>query len=452
MPPPRPTRRLSLLAATLTTVGLLIVACTGHATAAPPGPPSSAAGDAPLASRVSEVTGPGSSGQDAFRPVAGTGMSIPADVVAGVAVFDRLTGRFTESHDPDRAFRSASVVKLLLALDYLWNRGPAYDPPQADRDRLAAMLSSSDDAAASHYWSTGGGSAVIARMVPRLALTGTLPPPAAYPGYWGYTATTAADTVRVYRYLLDTAPAPVRELVLGALHRSTRCAADGFDQAFGLPSAFEAPGAVKQGWSGFTSGGCTPAPAGRYGPASGAAVDAHGSAHTGSASGSGPGGPEAATGVTALSAATPAPAAAPSLDLTSEALHTTGTVGPDDRTIVAVLTLHPDGTPYGSAYSKVTALTGSLNVPGAVRPSGTRFTTWGSGVRVRSAPTTASATLTTLPAGVDVLVRCQQQGGLVSVPPYTNDWWAFLPQYGGWITNIYVESPGDTLPGVARCP
>lgn len=454
MPPPQPTRRLSLLAAALTTLGLLIVACTGHATAAPSVPPSSAAGDTHLASRLSEVTDPGSSGRHALRPGAGTGVTIPADVVAGVAVFDRLTGRFTESRDPDRAFRSASVVKLLLALDYLWNRGPAYDPPQADRDRLAVMLSSSDDAAASHYWSTGGGSAVIARMVPRLALTGTVPPPAAYPGYWGYTATTAADTVRVYRYLLDTAPAPVRELVLGALHRSTRCATDGFDQGFGLPSAFEAPGAVKQGWSGFTSGGCTPAPAGGYGPASGAAVDAHASADKGTASGSGSGsgGPEAPTGSVGPSAPAPAPAAAPSLDLTSEALHTTGTVGPDDRTIVAVLTLHPDGTPYGSAYSKVTALAGSLNVPGAVRPAGTRFTTWGSGVRVRSAPTTASAALTTLPAGVDVLVRCQQQGGLVSVPPYTNDWWAFLPQYGGWITNIYVESPGNTLPNVARCP
>ncbi|MFF4243497.1 hypothetical protein ACFYY2_03375 [Streptomyces sp. NPDC001822] len=418
MPPPRPTRRPPLFGALLTTVGLLIVACTGNAVAAPLGSPPSATGDARPVSYVPDLPHSGA-GPHASRPDSRTAVTVPADVTAGVAVFDRITGRFTESHDPDRAFRSASVVKLLLALDYLWNRGPAYDPPQADRDRLAAMLSSSDDAAASHYWSTGGGSAVITRMVTRLALTGTAPPPAVYPGYWGYTATTAADTVRVYRYLLDTAPAPVRELVLGALHRSTRCAADGFDQNFGLPSAFEAPGAVKQGWSGFTSGGCTPVPA-----------------------------PVAA----AAPAPASAPAAAPSLDLTSEALHTTGTVGPDDRTIVAVLTLHPDGTPYGTAYSKVTALTGSLNVPGAVRPSGTRFTTWGSGVRVRSAPTTASAALTTLPAGVDVLVRCQQQGGVVSVPPYTNDWWAYLPQYGGWITNIYVVSPGDTLPGVDRCP
>lgn len=431
MTPPRPARRPSPPLTVLAAVGLLIAAFAGPAAAAPTTAPpfSAAAGNAPSPAGPAEADA--GAGRAADRTETSTAVDIPADVTAGIAVYDRLTGRFTEQYQADRAFRSASVVKLLLALDFLWDRGPAYDPPQADRVRLDAMLRSSDDDAASHYWSTGGGSAVITRMALRLALTNTTPPPAAYPGYWGYTATTAADTVRVYRYLLDEAPAPVRSLVLGALHRSTRCAADGFDQYFGLPSAFDAPGAVKQGWSGFTSGGCTAA--GTRTAAPGTPVPAAG--------GTGGNGPRGAS----------TEAVAPALDLTSEALHTTGTVGPDDRTVVAVLTLHPDGTPYGSAYSKVTALTGSLDVPGAVRPSGTRFTTWGSGVRVRSGATTSSTALTTLPAGVDVLVGCQQQGERVSVPPYVNDWWAYLPQYGGWITNIYIESPDNVLPGVPHC-
>ncbi|MGW3404306.1 tyrosine--tRNA ligase, partial [Streptomyces zhihengii] len=38
----------------------------------------------------------------------------------------------------------------------------------------------------------------------------------------GYTATTAADTVRVYRHILDAAPAPVRTVVMDALHAATR--------------------------------------------------------------------------------------------------------------------------------------------------------------------------------------------------------------------------------------
>ncbi|MFC8226498.1 hypothetical protein [Streptomyces sp. NPDC057287] len=449
MPSLRPARRASFLGAALTTAAGLLLALTGSAAASPAATTANLSSPAPVrgdASAAAPPSGLAVAGSEAEVTPTGTEkrsvVDIPANVTAGIAVFDRLTGRFTESVQADRAFRSASVVKLLLALDFLWNRAPAYEVPQADRDRLEAMLSRSDDAAASHYWSTGGGSAVITRMVPRLGLTGTAPPPAGYPGYWGYAATTAADTVRVYRYLLDTAPAPVRDLVMGALHRSERCAADGFDQGFGLPSAFDGPLAVKQGWSGFSSGGCassgTPAAAPSHVARPRTSVRADGAEGADTHRGAGAAAPSGG-------------ASAAAVDLTSDALHTTGTVGPDDRTVVAVLTLHPDGTPYGTAYSKVTALTDSLNVPGAVRPTGTRFTTWGSGVRVRTGATTSSAALTTLPAGVDVLVGCQKQGGQVSVPPYVNDWWAYLPQYGGWITNIYVTSPGNALPGVPRC-
>jgi hypothetical protein len=229
----------------------------------------------------------------------------------------------------------------------------------------------------------------------------------------------AADTVRIYRYLLDTAPAPVRDYVMGNLRQSTRCGVDGFDQHFGIAGSFARPWAVKQGWSGFgSSGSCSPRPS---------------------------------TTVPVLTGQRSAPAAAAGVDLTREALHTTGTVGPDDRSIVAVLTLHPDGTPYGTAYSAVNRLTRSLNVPGAVRPSGTWFGTWGSGVNVRQLPSTGAARLTTLPAGVEVLVSCQKLGQEVSVPPYVNAWWAYLPQYGGWMTAVYVSSPENQLPGVPVC-
>ncbi|MEU9362810.1 hypothetical protein AB0D35_32690 [Streptomyces sp. NPDC048301] len=70
---------------------------------------------------------------------------------------------------------------------------------------------------------------------------------------------------------------------------------------------------------------------------------------------------------------------------------------------------------------------------------------------VRSAASTSSTALTTLPAGVDVLVDCRARGERVSVPPYVNDWWAHLPQYDGWITNIFITSPDNTLPGVPSC-
>jgi hypothetical protein len=342
---------------------------------------------------------------------------VPPNVTAGVAVFDRQTGTFTEQLNTTMQFRSASLVKLLLLLDFLWNRGPNYDIPAADRSRLDVMLQRSDDAAASHYWSTLGGSAIITRMVSRLGLQNTAPPPSTHPGFWGYVAISAADVVRIYRYILDSAPAPVRDYIMGNLHAAKRCASDTFDQFFGIPGAFEQPWAVKQGWSGFSSGGCS------IGGES-ASVE-----------------PKPGT-----KQATPE-----DVDLTSEALHTTGTVGENDRSIVAVFTLHPDGTPYATAYSKLNALAHSLNVPGGTPLPGTVFGTWGEGVNVRAEPNTSSAVVAQVPSGVEVLVSCQVQGELVEVPPYSNDWWAYLPQYGGYMTNIYVSNDSDQLPGVPTC-
>ncbi|WP_328936638.1 hypothetical protein OG288_03395 [Streptomyces tauricus] len=350
-------------------------------------------------------------------------LQVPAGVTAGVAVYDRQTGTFTDQLNASMQFRSASIVKLLLVLDFFRDRGPDYTIPAADRALLEPMLRSSDDDAASHYWEVNGGAAIIERMKKDLVLSDTAGPPAGYEGYWGYTAVSARDTVKIYRHILEQAPAPVREFIMTNLRQSTRCASDSFDQHFGIAGAFDRPWAVKQGWSGdYEDGTCGPAGArnAKSAPASG--------------------GREA---VGAKSAA--------SVNLSQPALHTTGTVGAGDRTIVAVLTLHPLGTTYGKAYTDIGRLTRSLDVPGATRPTGKWYGTWGSQVHVRTAATTASDSLTRLPAGVEVLISCQKQGETVSVPPYTNNWWAYLPQYGGYMSNIYVSAPDNKLPDVPVC-
>ncbi|MFF3934897.1 hypothetical protein [Streptomyces phaeofaciens] len=367
---------------------------------------------------VGSAAGAAAADAPAGRPAqAVASVRVPDGVTAGVAVFDRQTGAFTEQLNTSARFRSASVVKLLLTLDFLWNRGPDYTVPAADRARLEPMLRSSDDDAADHYWSENGGSAIVTRMAARLGLSDTAPPPAGYEGYWGYTSLSARDTVTVYRYVLDSAPGPVRDFVMGNLRRSTRCASDDFDQHFGIAGAFEKPWAVKQGWSGsYEKGTC-------------------GSGGT----------------ATASRTASPAPAAAAGVDLTRPALHSTGTVGAGDRFVVAVFTLHPVGTSYGKAYTDVGRLTRSLNVPGAARPDGWWYGTWSDHVNVRRDPSTGDAPITRLPSGVEVLVGCQKRGEEVEVPPYTNDWWAYLPQYGGWISNIYISSPDNRMPDVKDC-
>ncbi|GAA0590784.1 SH3 domain-containing protein [Kribbella sandramycini] len=329
---------------------------------------------------------------------------VPAGVTAGFAVFDRHTGRFVQQSDADHRFRSASVVKLLIVLDLLWDRGPAYDVDPADRSRLEVMLRSSDDDAASYYWDDRGGAAIVDRMVRRLGLTHTAGPPPTHPGFWGYVAITAADTVRIYRYILDHAARPVREFVMELLHEPTRYGTDGFDQYFGIASVFDPDFSIKQGWSGFL-----------------------GSSGFGS------------------DRAKPLDCA---VDLVNDALHTTGTVGKNDRCIVSVYTLHPRGTQYGKAYTDVTRLTRSLDVPGAVRTTGSWLTTTGVGVRVRTAPNTSCGILGQLPAGVEVLVSGQRQGEFIDAPPRSSDWWAYLPKYGGYVTTVYVGSGAPKLPGV----
>ncbi|MFI2076733.1 hypothetical protein [Streptomyces triculaminicus] len=251
-------------------------------------------------------------------------LEVPPGVRAGIAVFDRRTGAFNARADAHALFRSASVVKLLIALDHLWSRGPRNPLTTGDGERLDIMLRSSDDAAASHFWTRNGDGAIVERMVTRLGLADTVPPPEEHPGFWGYTGLSAADTVTVYRHLLEDAPAPARDRVMDALRNATPRGTDGFDQSFGIPAVYSRPWAVKQGWSGFDAQGRSPATPKRR------------------------------------------PVTAGGVDLVRGAVHTTGTVGAADRSVVVVLTLHPEGTGYGRACADVGRLTRTLDVPGGV--------------------------------------------------------------------------------------
>ncbi|MER7004972.1 hypothetical protein ABT297_18265 [Dactylosporangium sp. NPDC000555] len=259
---------------------------------------------------------------------------VPAGVTAGIVIYDRHDGAYVLQQKASWRFRSASLVKLLIALDYFWDKGPSYSVPATDRPQLEVMLRSSDDEAATAFWQAGGQREVVTRMVQRLGLRDTDPPPASESGYWGFTATSAGDLVRVYRYILDHAPRPVREFIMSDLHATTNCGTDGYDQSFGIPSAFKQPRAAKQGWSGFDDDPATPCvanaePAGLAKPG--------GAAFT--------------------------PAAEPNQPDMGQVLHTTGTVGAGDRYIVAVLSAHPDGTQFAQAAAALTKITAALPLP-----------------------------------------------------------------------------------------
>jgi hypothetical protein len=183
---------------------------------------------------------------------------VPEGVTASFAVYDREHSKFTAVREPHARFRTASVVKLLIALDYLIQHDPVLDLDKATTDEqrvdilaLRTMLRGSWDYAASVLWVRGGFTDIIDRMSRLIGLPDTSAPAPDQRGFWGYTVTSAADVVKIYNYILDAAPTRYRDFIIGNLHASTRCAEDGRDQSFGIPRAFARPWGAKQGWSGW---------------------------------------------------------------------------------------------------------------------------------------------------------------------------------------------------------
>ncbi|MEU8245568.1 hypothetical protein [Nonomuraea sp. NPDC048916] len=287
--------------------------------------PVSAASAAPAPSEEVGVPAPGAAASPSARPP-----RVPAGTTAAWVVFDRRQRKIVAHRNAHRKYRSASVVKILMAIDYLETHQTV---PAADARLLKVMLRSSDDGAATRFWSRYGKGAIIVRAARRLGLSDTAPPPATHPGFWGYTSLSAYDVVRVYRYLLDRAEPRVRDTILGHLRQATPCGSDGFDQTFGIPRAMPRPWAVKQGWSGFGT-----RPPTRCG----------GSALIGSASG----------GSISTAALRAAGSGVP--DYGRPVLHTTGLAGKSDRYVLAVLTAHPAGGTWNGSVQRITKLTTDL--------------------------------------------------------------------------------------------
>ncbi|HEX8868878.1 MAG TPA: serine hydrolase, partial [Lentzea sp.] len=153
----------------------------------------------------------------------------------GVAVMDLQTGQ-TMSEDGDKQFYSASLSKLILAVDAL-QQPLSVD----DEDLIHRALSASDDEAMDVLWERFDGMDAIGRVAAEAGMTGTHAPDD--PSQWGEVVITANDMLRLYHYILGS---PVRDTVVAALSSATATAADGFDQEFGFLGVSGAY--AKQGW------------------------------------------------------------------------------------------------------------------------------------------------------------------------------------------------------------
>jgi hypothetical protein len=166
-----------------------------------------------------------------------------ADV--GIALLDRSTGALATNDEAAEAMNSASLSKLLTAVDVL--AGGSSAVTDDDRALVRDALGPSDDPAMNALWSRHGGSAGIERVVARLGLTDTELP--GDPSQWGEVKLSARDMTTVLRFVLEGLAPSDRDLVRSAMAGAPARAADGFDQAFGLfDAARRGPAAAKQGW------------------------------------------------------------------------------------------------------------------------------------------------------------------------------------------------------------
>ncbi|OXM52519.1 serine hydrolase [Amycolatopsis alba] len=181
---------------------------------------------------------------DPGKPPAVVDAQALADLVPGgqvsVVVYDRVAKKNTVSLKSERSYTSASLVKLLIALEAL----QAGAPPST----VQRMLSVSDDDIASRLWTAYGGPAIVTRWATKIGLAGTHPPED--PGRWGDTRITAADIAKIYRYLMEQAGAGTRTTIMRALSAATENGSDGIRQYFGIADAVgDLPWSIKQGWA-----------------------------------------------------------------------------------------------------------------------------------------------------------------------------------------------------------
>jgi beta-lactamase class A len=163
----------------------------------------------------------------------------------GVLVVDTETGQPVASYNATEPMYTASVVKLLIAVDLLHSQN--WSPDDGTAAELEKMISLSDDDIADDLWDEDGGDAIVTRMAGLMGLTGTQAPDD--PAQWGETLMSAQDVLTTYQYIRDDIPASAQDVLMNGMGNATSTAADGFQQYFGIPDGL--PGtswAIKQGW------------------------------------------------------------------------------------------------------------------------------------------------------------------------------------------------------------
>ena len=110
-----------------------------------------------------------------------------------------------------------------------------------------------------------------------------------------------------------------------------------------------------------------------------------------------------------------------------------------------------DGTFYNVGLNDNGWVTVTYNWTSGGGAGTTNFPTWGTDVNIHSQANTTSGVVHSLAGPTTVAVQCQVHGQNITYDGITNDAWSYLPAYGGYISNIFVNVPDAWLPGVPTC-
>jgi hypothetical protein len=110
-----------------------------------------------------------------------------------------------------------------------------------------------------------------------------------------------------------------------------------------------------------------------------------------------------------------------------------------------------DGTFYNVGLNDNGYVTVTYNWTSGGGAGTTNFPTWGTDVNIHSQANTTSGVVADLANPTTVAVQCQVHGENITYDGITNDAWSYLPAYGGYISNIFINVPQAWLPGVPNC-
>ncbi len=186
----------------------------------------------------------------AFVPVSQLAQNVPGAAAfasgragfASFTVIDTATGAVYSSAGSDTQVRTASVIKVPIAMTLLARANAerrGLTPNESSN--LHFMITQSDNNAATALWNEVGGSPAVLGLMRSLGATSTAPWPSS-PGAWGFTLSTSHDLATVLAQLAVGVLGPgATGTILNEMHQVIP------SQAWGIGAAI--PGAaIKNGW------------------------------------------------------------------------------------------------------------------------------------------------------------------------------------------------------------